>query len=264
MFASVRERPIGYTLAVTAGSPDNGDQLQFDRVEPTQPGPADATPPGVVCAACRQAISAEYFAAGAAPICATCKQLLDDTERASRTWTRFVRAFAFGTIAAIAGAILYYAVAALANLEIGIVAIAIGYMVGYAVIRGAGGRGGRRYQVLALVLTYSSVGLAYLPIAVNQAGTEHKASTAATSTTAQPATPPRPEPSFRGLIFALAALLAISLALPVLVVVGSFPSGLISAVIIGVGMRQAWRMTAAPNLTITGPYRVGAAAPMAT
>ena len=35
------------------------------------------------------------------------------------------------------------------------------------------------------------------------------------------------------------------------------PGGLITAAIIGFGMHQAWRMTAAPQLTITGPYRVG-------
>jgi hypothetical protein len=48
--------------------------------------------------------------------------------------------------------------------------------------------------------------------------------------------------------------------LPVLMIVGSFPSGLISAFIIFIGMRQAWRMTGAPSLEILGPYRVGAEA----
>jgi hypothetical protein len=46
-------------------------------------------------------------------------------------------------------------------------------------------------------------------------------------------------------------------ALPVLVVIGSFPSGLISAFIIFIGMRQAWKMTSAPVLKVYGPYRVG-------
>ena len=44
-----------------------------------------------------------------------------------------------------------------------------------------------------------------------------------------------------------------------LVVAGSFPSGLISAFIIFIGMRQAWQMTGVPLLKILGPYRVGAA-----
>ena len=39
---------------------------------------------------------------------------------------------------------------------------------------------------------------------------------------------------------------------------------LISAAIIGFGMRQAWLMTAAPQLVITGPYRIGSSTPAAT
>jgi hypothetical protein len=57
---------------------------------------------------------------------------------------------------------------------------------------------------------------------------------------------------------AITMLLGFSLALPVLVVIGSLPGGFISAAIIAFGMRQAWRMTAAPQVQIAGPYRIGA------
>ena len=80
----------------------------------------------------------------------------------------------FGLVAAIAGAILYYAVIAISNFEIGIVAIAIGFMVGWAVRKGAANRGGRRFQVLALVLTYWAVGLAYTPLTFQQLAEEDK------------------------------------------------------------------------------------------
>ena len=50
------------------------------------------------------------------------------------------------------------------------------------------------------------------------------------------------------------------MALPVLVVFGSLPSGLISAFIIFIGMRQAWKMTGALVVRVAGPYRVGASA----
>jgi hypothetical protein len=49
-----------------------------------------------------------------------------------------------------------------------------------------------------------------------------------------------------------------SLGLPVLSVFGSMPSGLISGAIIAFGMHQAWQMTAAPHLNVSGPYRIGA------
>jgi hypothetical protein len=42
-----------------------------------------------------------------------------------------------------------------------------------------------------------------------------------------------------------------------MVVFGTLPSGLISALIIAVGMRQAWTMTRAADVTIAGPFKVG-------
>ena len=86
----------------------------------------------------------------------------------------FITAGVFGLGAGVVGAGIYYAVIAIANLEIGIVAILIGYMVGYAVRKGAGGRGGRRFQVLAVALTYASVALAYTPLAFNQAADDRQ------------------------------------------------------------------------------------------
>jgi hypothetical protein len=166
----------------------------------------------------------------------------------------------FGIGAAIAGAALYYAVIAITNFEIGLVAIAIGYMVGYAVRKGAGG-GGRRFQILAILLTYWAVGLAYVPLAFrdspassrSQAPTEQAGAGAA-----EPANADRDDSGGRraGFGFAVAMLLGFTFMLPVMAIVGSMPSGLISAAIIAFGMHQAWRMTAAPQLMITGPYQI--------
>ena len=58
----------------------------------------------------------------------------------------------------------------------------------------------------------------------------------------------------------LALIFGFFLALPVIVVFSSLPGGLISAAIIVFGMLQAWRMTMAPVLNVTGPYRVGTGA----
>jgi len=133
----------------------------------------------------------------------------------------------------VAGAAIYYAVIAITHLEIGLVAILIGYMVGYAVRRGAGGRGGLRFQILAAVLTYGAVGLAYAPLIVMSALAEQRA------------------------VHAIRVAIMIPL-LPVLMVIGSMPSGIITALIIFFGIRQAMRMTAAPLLRISGPFRIGA------
>jgi hypothetical protein len=171
----------------------------------------------------------------------------------------------FGVGAGIVGAAIYYAVIAIAHLDIGIVAILIGYMVGYSVRRGAQGRGGRRFQVLAAVLTYCSVALAYAPLAIRQAMAEKPAAqTAATASAAgtdavtpDAARPAQPRPSRGRSFLKLVVFSGLIAALPVLVVIGSFPSGLISAFIIFIGMRQAWKMTSAPVVKTHGPYRVG-------
>jgi hypothetical protein len=173
----------------------------------------------------------------------------------------FLQAAAFGIGAGIAGAIVYYAVIALTKLEIGIVAILIGYMVGAAVRKGAGG-GGRRFQILAIALTYGAVALAYTPIVVKAAIDANKktarVSSAAAGTQEAAPAPAVAIPSAGAAALGLVLLLAMIAALPVLTVIGSMPSGLISAAIIFFGMKQAWKMTAKPALVITGPYRVGA------
>jgi hypothetical protein len=167
----------------------------------------------------------------------------------------FARTGLYGLGATIAGAVLYYAIIAITDFEIGIVAIAIGYMVGYAVRAGARGRGGRRFQVLALALTYWAVGLAYTPLAFR--GMSEQSEGQAQTTPASPASDSTDAADADvNIPFAVAFLLVFSLALPVLVVAGSMPGGLISAAIIAFGMHQAWRMTAAPQVQITGPYRI--------
>jgi hypothetical protein len=170
----------------------------------------------------------------------------------------FVKASIFGVVAAILGAVLYYAVIAITNFEIGLLAIAIGYMVGFAVRKGAGG-GGRRFQVIAVLLTYWAVGLAYVPLVFRDAAASRREQQQAEQAGAVK-TAERTEDKEGGrdvsVPLAVALLGGFSLALPVLAVIGSLPTGLISAAIIVFGMQQAWRMTRAPQLVMTGPYRI--------
>lgn len=214
--------------------------LQFDVARTTADAPGSTA--GVTCSACGQPIPDHYFDANGHALCEPCRDQLARQLEVPGGAGVFLHALAFGLGGAVLGAVLYYAVIAITNFEIGIVAIAIGYMVGYAVRLATGQRGGRRFQVLALVLTYWSVGLAYVPFVLNAIP-----KTGASASTVNPFT-------------ALFGLVALSLALPVMAVFSTLPGGVLSAVIIGVGMHQAWRMTGLPPLVITGPYRVGTAA----
>jgi len=263
----------------TNETPAAGAPLQFDRVETGQSGQAArsaATASGVPCQACGLTIRTTYFSLGNATICGRCRASFEQSSEASRGWPAFFKACLFGLAACIAGAIVYYGVIAITNLEIGLVAILIGYMVGYAVRKATGGFGGLRYQVLAMALTYFAVSLAYTPLVFKAGMESDKVEMAVTKTTFAAPAVPNEEPTATatrtteqmeipaervtpgGFFRALGALAVFLLALPILSIVYSMPSGLISAAIIGFGMRQAWRMTAASDLEVTGPYRVGA------
>jgi hypothetical protein len=252
---------------------DASQELQFDRVETSVSADGAPAVNGVTCAVCGRDVGDQYYHANGKPICDNCRHIVLSATVTPRSAGPLLVAALFGLGAAIAGAAIYYAVIAIANLEIGIVAILIGYMVGWAVRKGAGGRGGRRFQILAVVLTYWAVGLAYAPLAYkgmkdDKAGSPASATAADSARTSGPVVTDRRSSGSaiadttsvggREAARALGALFVLIFALPVISVFGSLPFGLISALIIFIGMRQAWAMTAAPKLDISGPYRVGA------
>jgi Flp pilus assembly protein TadB len=243
-------------------NPGGPSPLQFDTAVPSV-APSGVITAGVTCTVCQRAVSDEYFDVNGQSVCDGCRTQLAQLAQTPRRWGLFVKAGLFGLVAAILGAILYYAVIAITDFEIGVVAIAIGYMVGWAIRKATANRGGRRYQVLALVLTYWAVGLAYTPLTFQQlAEADRKEQAQKATDTAVPApTEPPDAATAINIPMVLAILVGFSLALPVMVVFGSLPGGLLSALIIGIGMRQAWQMTAVAPLQISGPYRIAAAAP---
>ena len=266
------------------------EELQFDRVVSDAAAEGQSSQrPAVACAGCSTPIHTEYYHVNGHTTCDRCRDTVAAQVAVPRGWKPFVLAAALGVGAAIAGAIVYYAVIAITDFEIGIVAILIGYMVGWAIRKGTAGRGGRRFQILAAVLTYWAVGLAYTPLAFkgeSDGDAEKPAAVASdsardsvTASVSASTTAPAPAAAIASssdsakapaagneegkdgdgsLLVAFGVLFALVFALPVMVVFGSLPSGLLSAIIIFVGIHQAWRMTAAPPLKISGPYRVGA------
>jgi hypothetical protein len=244
----------------TGKSSDGG--LQFDKVEPAGGAGGGA----LKCASCKKPIAGEYYHLGNAPLCSACKTRVEAQIAAAaargKSGAAFTRAALFGIGAAVAGAIVYYAVIAITNFEIGIVAIAIGYMVGWGVRKGAGVPG-RRFQVLSVTLTYLAVGLAYTPLAVQEI-LKKKENTVVVrhdSTTGTAVAEDSTKSSAGGGSVAMAVIVAIALIvlLPILSIVMSLPSGLISALIIFIGLRMAWRMTGGTLMQVTGPFKIGSA-----
>lgn len=247
-------------------SPDEPKDLQFDKAEATE-----GVSKGLTCAKCQAPIVTSYYEAGGNTFCETCAKELKGQLEDGKKSASFPRALVFGVFGAVAGAALYYAVVAITGYEIGLISILVGFMVGWTVRQGTRGFGSRRYQVLAFALTYFAIASTYTGLAVRQMAQEgtlvssrsQLSPEAAQDTTIISVTGAVESSGAGG---ALIWLVFITLAMPVLATFGGLPSSLISGLIIGFGLRQAWIMNGAVNIKFSGPFRVGtgpAAAPPA-
>ena len=246
------------------GSPAN--ELQFDRVEYTAPGPA------ATCRVCSQGMPDVYYEVNGQPFCRDCHGQLQQALGGGSRFGRFARATLYGSLAGLAGAAIYFGVAKATNHEFGLISIVVGLMVGKAVKKGSNARGGWLYQGLAMALTYTAITLTYIPPMI-QAINNHLEEKGAAAQFEQPAeadaaadpvakAAARPRLSFGELLavlgqllFAVAFLIGFAFALPILTGIGS-PMGL---VIIGIGLYEAWVTNRRTAIIINGPYQIGRA-----
>ncbi len=240
-------------------------ELQFDQAE--FQGARDTA----VCAVCGTGILGSYFQINGRVACEACRYRVEASFNSGSGSGRFVRALGAGTAAAVAGAVLYYAISALTGYEFGLIAIVVGVAVGAAVRWGARGRGGWRYQTLAMALTYLSITATYIPPIVSailerdgarrasaqQAATpasEKDASAAAgdpsTTPTADPVRPRRP--GLGSVLILIVLLIALACAAPFLAGV----QNAMGLIIIGIGLYEAWKINKRVPLTITGPHAI--------
>ena len=162
----------------------------------------------------------------------------------------FRRAVLFGSGGALLGLILCSAVGIVTGLESGYVSLAVGYIVGRSMIMGSRGIGGRRYQVVAVILTYIAVSLSAAPIGISQLNREsaHHARrlaasprTASASSNESAAGDSSSEEPLRVVsalgYFALAGLIS-----PILGLADPL-HGLLGLILLFVAIRIAWRTT---------------------
>jgi hypothetical protein len=229
--------------------------LQFQRAEPL---PESSLNPDVPrCVVCKTPIGATYFHAQGQTVCPGCADRIQSGQQAPPAIS-LARAALYGAGAALAGTVLYAAVAILLHLEIGIVAILVGIMVGKAVRAGSRGLGGRPQQILAVLLTYFSITTSYIPVfftelARNPQKLEQVKQNAAKSRPPDAAPSSQERPSRTGVVGALAFLVLIFAAAPFFGL-ASGVSGLISLFIIFIGLQRAWRLTARSQILVMGPY----------
>ena len=232
-----------------APAPEN---LQFQKAEPLPV----VDPNAQRCVACQTPIGASYFHANGQVVCPMCAERIKAGQQKAPTTSLAIAAL-YGAGAALAGTILY-TVVAMMGVEIGIIAIAVGFMVGKAVRAGARGLGGRPQQILAVLLTYFSITASYSVVGLYQFAKKHpSAQQSATGSSTPSTTDGDANKGPAGLVAALLLILMLLVAAP-LFGLGSI-GGFISLFIIFIGLRQAWTMTGRTEVLVSGPFETAPA-----
>ncbi len=242
-------------MADTAGEAG----LQFDQAEVKELGGG-----GVSCGFCKQPIPAEYHQVNQMAACGACRRMVEASLAQRPGAAGFLKALAAGGGAAAAGALVWFLIAKLAHMELGIIAIAVGFAVGRAVRWGTGGRGGWLYQLLAIVLTYLAIVTSYMPdladgLARSVQENGSRVTQAAPGDGAAPAVSQTQAPQTAGPIPARLWVLVFVLACAAPFLMGA--SNFMGWIIIGIALYEAWKINRRAAALVTGPYAVTAAAP---
>ena len=141
--------------------PEN--DLQFDQADYG----GDAKAAAHACRSCSGPLGAQYFLANDHVVCEGCADQLSALRSEGSPFARFGLATVLGLIAGALGAGLYFGIVEVTGYEFGLVAIVVGFAVGFAVNWGSGGRGGKPYQILAVFITYAAIVVTYVPAIVD-------------------------------------------------------------------------------------------------
>ncbi len=219
--------------------------LQFETAESIETPAMQATQAPqstpATCSSCQQPIGASYFTVTGQVACERCKSAVEAVLQTSAGVGGFARALVLGSLAGIAGAAVWYGIRAVTGYELGLIAIGVGYFVGYGVRKGSGGRGGLAFQVLAVVLTYVWIAANYVPDIAAAFG-EADAAQEAGAGDVEGGEYPAP-------VFAF-AVVSTALALP-------FLTGLENALgilIIGFALFEAWKINRRVEIAVAGPF----------
>ena len=191
---------------------------------------------GRKCTLCQSGIDQTYYqiqGRDACPACAEAQvQLQNQTDSADKT----MRALLWGSGAALLGA-AGFAIVAMIGLRLAILSIGVGWLVGRAIKKGTAGYSSRKYQVMAVVLTYLAIATSYVPLVMSAM-----------------ARMPGGSPGFS------LELIGRILILPVTSGLYNLPMGLLTLLINFFGLQQAWKQTAESVALVAGPYRNSAPA----
>ena len=202
-------------------------EIQFERAE----YPAGSAMSGASCAGCRRPVSGTYYQVGDKIICEACSRQVLAARGRQLSVRDMLSGVALGTLGGLAGAAVWAIVMIATKYIVGIVAVLVGWLVAAGVKKGSGGRGGNLMRVLAVIITFASIVVAYFPSVLMDL---------------------REKPDMQG---AGGVLLAI---------VGSIIApfaGVIPVLLLGFALYQAWKGAAVKWLDVKGPFTLAGPQP---
>jgi hypothetical protein len=215
------------------------DNLQFERAE---------FDTAKKCAICKSALADSYYQLAGHDVCPVCAGKFQLANREGNH-AQLIRATLFGLGGAAAGCALYAVVSLATGFEFSLLAIACGWLVGRAMQKGSGGAGGRKFQIVAVLLTYGAITTSYAARVIMEIR-KHPASQQMGHQTA-----PVERATGGQALGAVGVLIAFCLAAPFLGIASG--SGILGAIIIVIGLLQAWRAMAVSKAVLVGPLSSG-------
>lgn len=252
-------------------TPQPTPDLQFERAEFATPQAAAA------CIGCHQPIADAYFELNGKLLCPGCKLAFDQSQRGGSAVQRVVASAALALLAGLLSAGIWFGVVVLTGYELGLIAIVVGLLVGGAVRMGSGRRGGWFYQLLAMAITYCSIGVSQTAIMFKEviqhpervhaaqanAASQPASSLAGDTGNATGANPGSvdedgsPASVGAALFGALIYLSFLALSLPILI----GQQAPIEFFLVAIALYEAWKMNQRVRLVMTGPHRLASATP---
>lgn len=181
-------------------------------------------PLGGACVVCKNDIASTYWEVNGQLVCERCYLAHASEFDGQADAAGYLRGLALGIGAALLGAVGWVLITIFSGYQLGIVAIAVGWLVGKAVLRGTRRQGGVPGQLMAVGLTYLAIVSQYLFFEILRSeGGSH-------------------------LVVAIGSALVAPFTQETRSVLG--------IVILGIGLYQAWQNSASVSFTVKGPFRL--------
>jgi hypothetical protein len=238
------------------------DRADFSASRGQSPAPAGGA---TSCSKCSGALRGSYYTLGEQMLCERCHFEVRSAGPSGSMFSRALGALAAGLVAAVIAGGLWLLVTELTGYELGIIALAVGFLVGVAVRIGARGVGGVGYQLLAVFLTYSAIVMTYVPSIVQEMRANEEIMAGFHEAAEQAAVVPASAEGSDAVAPALDDESAITATLYVISVPIAYAApflmgfqNVIGILIIGFALYEAWKINKHVPLETKGPFRLGA------